>query len=420
MNQNILNNDPLFNALKDRLENYSSELNPEELSQLWNNVKNGINPASPLQSLPSKIFSFKSIGVVLVSAVAIITTLTVINNNKKTDVKQSIISDKIIEQPISQEPGLIENTVSKIENNIEKSNTVTSTDQYTETGFNSQKNNIIGSDNENNNIIIQQQDNLSNKYKESGLGFEIKFSDTIICAGDEIKINSSVVSDEFLITIIFPDKQINNFSGSTSYRFVQPGEYIVLIIINKNNKIVKKYQKIHVQSNPKASFTIFKNNLEIEIKNYSNDASRYDWNFGDGSFSDKINPRHTYKNNGIYLIKLTAENRYGCKNTEQQEIYVVSNEPDNQAIPNYFTPNGDGTNDYYYITLSDIESFEIKIMDRNGNTVFTSKDIEEKWDGTDRSTGRECLSGQYFYVINYKQIGNMPVTKTGAIYLNRK
>jgi gliding motility-associated-like protein len=52
------------------------------------------------------------------------------------------------------------------------------------------------------------------------------------------------------------------------------------------------------------------------------------------------------------------------------------------AVPDIFSPNGDGKNDTFYILhLCDINPFEMHIYDRFGMLVFESLDISKGWDG---------------------------------------
>lgn len=65
------------------------------------------------------------------------------------------------------------------------------------------------------------------------------------------------------------------------------------------------------------------------------------------------------------------------------------------TIPNVFTPNQDGKNDFFEIPIA---SVDYKVINRWGNLVFDSKMMNTKiWDGTFNE--RECNDGIYFYVI---------------------
>jgi len=70
-------------------------------------------------------------------------------------------------------------------------------------------------------------------------------------------------------------------------------------------------------------------------------------------------------------------------------------------MPNAFTPNDDGVNDFFYFTFKDDclpTSFSLQIFDRYGRLVFETKDYQEKWDG--RFDGQELKDGAYFWVMS--------------------
>ena len=43
--------------------------------------------------------------------------------------------------------------------------------------------------------------------------------------------------------------------------------------------------------------------------NTSTAGETFEWNFGDGSTSNEINPVHTYSDPGVYTIRLIAQRR---------------------------------------------------------------------------------------------------------------
>ena len=76
------------------------------------------------------------------------------------------------------------------------------------------------------------------------------------------------------------------------------------------------------------------------------------------------------------------------------------------ALPNVFTPNGDNVNDLFtplphYRFVKDIE---IKIYDRWGLLMFETKDINIRWDGTNKANKQPCVSGTYYYICTVNEI----------------
>ena len=67
-------------------------------------------------------------------------------------------------------------------------------------------------------------------------------------------------------------------------------------------------------------------------------------------------------------------------------------------VPNSFTPNEDGRNDYFFPVLScDYSYYLFTVFDRWENIVFTSNNINAKWDG--RFKGNLCPDDIYVYHI---------------------
>jgi PKD repeat protein len=61
---------------------------------------------------------------------------------------------------------------------------------------------------------------------------------------------------------------------------------------------------------------------EVFITNDSYNADRFEWDFGDNTFSQEVNPVHIYTGSGIYQIKLTAYSKSGMSDEAFQTITV--------------------------------------------------------------------------------------------------
>lgn len=70
------------------------------------------------------------------------------------------------------------------------------------------------------------------------------------------------------------------------------------------------------------------------------------------------------------------------------------------TIPNVFTPNDDGYNDEFQISVSGetIKTFGIKIYNSWGTLLFSSKNINVSWDGR-TIAGEKAAQGSYFYMV---------------------
>ena len=115
------------------------------------------------------------------------------------------------------------------------------------------------------------------------------------------------------------------------------------------------------------------------------------------------------------ISSYTYVNKSAWDFSEPGTPYVLVNLMDALVIPNVFTPNGDGVNDVFSINGKAITDFNLTIVNRWGNTIFESNDINTSWDGT--SNGTPCLDGTYFYILKAKSTSN-DYNKHGHVTLN--
>ncbi len=72
----------------------------------------------------------------------------------------------------------------------------------------------------------------------------------------------------------------------------------------------------------------------------------------------------------------------------------------NCKLPNVFTPNGDGINDFFEPMknmTATVDHVEFSIFNRWGREVYYTEDPNIKWDGKDKTTGKLLPDGTYFY-----------------------
>ena len=67
-------------------------------------------------------------------------------------------------------------------------------------------------------------------------------------------------------------------------------------------------------------------------------------------------------------------------------------------LPNAFTPNGDGRNDYLKYEGDNIQSMKIGVYNRWGEMVYRSENKQDMWDGT--HNGKPLPTGLYPYVMD--------------------
>jgi gliding motility-associated-like protein len=155
--------------------------------------------------------------------------------------------------------------------------------------------------------------------------------------------------------------------------------------------------------------------LPIVFSNYSKDADSYLWDFGDGTTSTATNPTHTFTQNGIYKITLTAFAEEGCSHSLTMGDLILKDAA--LFVPNAFSPNGDGVNDALNVTILNLKKYQLFIYNRFGENVFQTTDIFNNWDG--KYKNKDVSVGTYYYVIMGKTIGDKDVKYTGSVTLIR-
>lgn len=141
------------------------------------------------------------------------------------------------------------------------------------------------------------------------------------------------------------------------------------------------------------------------------------WEFGDGNTSKEESPVHQYYQQGFYTVTLTTIDSLGCRNTRQKANYIEVDYQVNLIVPNAFTPNGDGINDFFKIEQKMLQTIQIEIFDRWGNMVFRSNDLSFRWDGS--IGGQPLPEGTYVYQLKGTARDGQEVQKSGSITLLR-
>ncbi|MDX5437245.1 MAG: PKD domain-containing protein [Pontibacter sp.] len=96
----------------------------------------------------------------------------------------------------------------------------------------------------------------------------------------------------------------------------------------------------------------------------------YVWDFGDGTTSTQTNPKHKYKSEGVYRVKLTATSDKGCTSTIEEDYIVSGANP--QAD---FTTSGSCQRD--------------GIQFQDASTIAFGKIVKWEWNFGDGTTSSE-------------------------------
>jgi gliding motility-associated-like protein len=71
------------------------------------------------------------------------------------------------------------------------------------------------------------------------------------------------------------------------------------------------------------------------------------------------------------------------------------------SVPNVFTPNNDGSNDFFLVSTEGIEALDVKIYDRWGVLMAELTSPQQGWNGKAKN-GKDAVDGTYYYVLGAK------------------
>jgi gliding motility-associated-like protein len=117
-------------------------------------------------------------------------------------------------------------------------------------------------------------------------------------------------------------------------------------------------------------------------------------------------PKVSPTDDQVYTFTATTDS--GCKASSSVTVVVLKK----IIVPNAFTPNGDGINDYWMITpLNIYPDATVQVYTRYGQLVFESRGYGSAWDGT--YNGKPLPIATYYWVIDPKR--RKPINGTVSI-----
>lgn len=214
-----------------------------------------------------------------------------------------------------------------------------------------------------------------------------------------------------------PAADLNSATGESVIASPSVTTTYVLVGKDANGCLGSDTVVITVVDSPNADFTFSPDsetpNTVVTFTNNSTNSTSYSWNFGNGKTSTSSSSSTTYEAPGQYVVYLIASNGL-CKDTAQKTVTVVRFPDPEILIPNVFTPNGDGANDVFSFTTTNIKEVEFIIFNRWGNVMTKLNSVTDVWDG-DRAA-----PGVYFYKYKMKDLNDEMHEGHGFLHLVEK
>src|SRR6185312_14992489 len=143
------------------------------------------------------------------------------------------------------------------------------------------------------------------------------------------------------------------------------------------------------------------------------------WTLNSGILSDgtslALSTIYTFEQSGDYVAYYYFTSSHGCVDSVKYGIRVI--DYSTLYIPNSFTPNNDGRNDFFKADGTFINSFEMYIYDRWGNLIATLDDLSKSWNGKEK--GQDAPVDVYVYKGVATDIAGKNINFHGQINLIR-
>lgn len=248
-----------------------------------------------------------------------------------------------------------------------------------------------------------------------GPAINFAVSENEICVGKSVKVNSNVSSGYSDIIWDFGDGEGIRGLENTQHAYDIDGSFTVKLTVKYPvcpDAVATQNVLVHpmpvVKVGPDTS--ICPNGDPIVVQNIvSNPNVAYTWN--DGTSGPAISV-HTP---GIYWLKGVAGG--GCTSTDSMEVFKGCY----LDIPNAFSPNGDGINDYFLprqLLSKNLTKFHMQVFDRWGQIIFeTNRTDGRGWDGTFNDKAQP--QGVYVYLIEAEIDGKQHEDYKGNVTLIR-
>nr|MBA3901540.1 PKD domain-containing protein [Bacteroidota bacterium] len=212
-----------------------------------------------------------------------------------------------------------------------------------------------------------------------------------------------------------------------SYTYQNASSYNVSLIVTTLNGCTDTVSStVMVSGSPLAGLNVsappYYSGEQITFTDNSTGATNWYWNF-DHNNSNAItqNTTYQYPTPGIYTVVLTVVNAQGCADSTEVILTITdkgtSTNDGPVAIPNAFTPNGDGQNDILYVRGGPFVQLEFRVFNEWGNMIFMTNNQSTGWDGT--INGVKQPAGVYVYTVVGKTSENKDVRLFGDVTLIR-
>ena len=252
------------------------------------------------------------------------------------------------------------------------------------------------------------------KYEQPSVNFVYEAN----CVGNITTFNDSTLSLDSIISYewiiednLFEIKEVK-------YAFSEEKTYDVSLTVTTTNGCSNSIEKkVSVVNKPVAEFSFYTTNSQdfdstVYFTNLSTVNIYNYWSFGDSTYSDEINPIHSYSSSGVYKTILSILDSNLCYDYFSKDILINLNL--SFFVPSAFTPNNNDLNDDFGPIgqlVSKSKKYRFSIFNKWGAEVFSSDNPNVKWEG------KNVQTGQYIWYVEIEDELGKLLKKYGVVNL---
>lgn len=256
-------------------------------------------------------------------------------------------------------------------------------------------------------------------YATVKFGQVLSFADQTkrICYGESL--NLTALYDFSGLGIVQP-WAINGNPVANPTAVAVPGSYTIVVSNSSGcydtvDVLLTVQSPINVSAGPDTTVLY---GVPIVLQGFANVGNvQWNWTPSDAlvTGSNTLQPVATLSS-PLYAFYLTATDSLGCVARDTVTVKVITTPT--FFMPNAFTPNGDGLNDYFMPVDVGIQSTQyFRVFNRYGQLLFATTQKRHGWDG--RFKGKTQNSGNYVWMIKGVGYNGKVVAMQGSVLLIR-
>ena len=216
----------------------------------------------------------------------------------------------------------------------------------------------------------------------------------------------------------------SDFQNSVFFEDLLPGSYEILAVDSNNCEATFIYEvgapdPVEVYVEPAISEVELGESIDLEVYHNVVGEVEYFWTPHAGlSCVDCENPTATVYKDRVFTIEVrdvSDPESPPCIGRARARINII--EDLGYYIPNAFTPNGDGNNDFFHVYADNVKSVDFVIFNRNGEMMFRTNNPSVGWDGMYKGVMQN--PGVFIYNVVFTFLNDKTKKAQGSLNLIR-